>query len=91
MLDDQYGFEPHKFYMEALKIERGLDIKRTELYSIKPYDTLLISHLSTLQKLKESYGIEVLDSSYSHTKLLTILPKDTLIQVDPVSQLGSVE
>jgi 4-amino-4-deoxy-L-arabinose transferase-like glycosyltransferase len=91
LLDDQYGFEPHKFYIEALKIERGLDIKRTELYNIKPYDTLLISHLSTLQKLKESYGIEVLDSSYSHTKLLTILPKDTLIQVDPVSQLSSVE
>jgi hypothetical protein len=91
LLDDQYGFEPHKFYVEALKIERGLDIKRTELYNIKPYDTLLISHLSTLQKLKESYGIEIIDSSYSHTKLLTLLPKDALIQIDSVNQLRSVE
>jgi 4-amino-4-deoxy-L-arabinose transferase-like glycosyltransferase len=91
LLDDVYGFEPHKFYLEALKIERGLDIKRTELYNIKPYDTLLISHLSTLQKLKESYGIEIIDSSYSHTKLLTLLPKDALIQIDSVNQLRSVE
>ena len=91
LLDDKYGLEPHKFYVKALKLERGIDIKRTELYHIKPYDTLLISHLSTFQKLKESYEIKVIDSSYSHTKLLTILPKDSLVQIDSVSQFSSVE
>jgi 4-amino-4-deoxy-L-arabinose transferase-like glycosyltransferase len=91
LLDETYGLEPHKFYIKAIQLERGIDIKRTELYAIKPYDTLLISHLSTFQKLKESYDVEVLDSSYSHTKLLTISPKDSLVQIDSISQFSSIE
>lgn len=88
LLDDVYGYEPHKFYLHKLKIENGLDIQRTELYHLEPFDTLLISHKSVLDTLQKVYDVTVIDSSYSHTKLLTIKP---LVQIDPIRQLGSVE
>lgn len=88
LLDEKYGYEPHKFYLNKLNIERGLDIKRTELYHLNPNDTLLISHESTYKILSKKYQIEMLDSSYSHTKLLVIQP---LIQVDSISNLSSIE
>jgi 4-amino-4-deoxy-L-arabinose transferase-like glycosyltransferase len=88
LLDEIYGYEPHMFYLRKLDLEHGVDIKRTELYRLEPNDTLLISHLSTLHKLKENYTVRVLDSSYTHTKLLTITP---LVQVDSIGQLSSVE
>ncbi len=88
LLDEKYGYEPHKFYLNKLNIERDIDIKRTELYHLNPNDTLLISHESTYKTLSKKYHIEVLDSSYSHTKLLVIKP---LIQVDSISNLSPIE
>ena len=88
LLDEEYGYEPHKFYLNKLNIEQGLDIKRTELYHLQPNDTLLISHQSTYKKLSKKYQLEVLDSSYIHTKLLVIQP---LVQVDSISNFSPIE
>lgn len=88
LLDDNYGYEPHKFYLHRLNIEKGIGVERTEMYHLLANDTLLISHQRVLNQLKEKYTVNILDSSYSHTKLLTIRP---LVQIDSVSHLSSVE
>jgi 4-amino-4-deoxy-L-arabinose transferase-like glycosyltransferase len=88
LLDGNLGYQPHDFYLRKLSLEKGLTIERTELYHLKPNDTLLISHQSTLLKLKKIYSLSIIDSSYSHTKLLSIHP---LVQIDSISDLSSVE
>ena len=72
LLDTTYGYEPHLFYVKKLRIERLLPLERTIIQHVKTSDTLLIGHESTLNALKIGYEITVLDSSYSHTKLVAV-------------------
>lgn len=81
LLDRTYGFEPHLFYLQKLNIEHGLSISRINWQQLKSEDTLLVSHLNTYNELKNKYSVSVLDSSYKHTKLLTIkLPAKQVAQ-----------
>jgi 4-amino-4-deoxy-L-arabinose transferase-like glycosyltransferase len=83
LLDRAHGLEPHLFYLKKLNIEHGLSISRINWQELNPGDTLLISHLSTYSELKDKYAISVLDSSYKHTKLLTIkLPAKQVAQTN---------
>jgi len=91
LLDDIYGFESHIFYLKKLEYQKGLKITRTYLDRIIPNDTLLISHQSVFSRLNERYTVSVLDSSAGYTKLVAIAYKDTLVQVDSISDLSSVE
>ena len=72
LLDTTYGYEPHLFYVKKLRIEKLLPLERTIIQHVKTSDTLLIGHESTLNALKLGYEITVLDSSYSHTKLVAV-------------------
>lgn len=72
LLDTAHGFEPHLFYLKKLELEKGFFVPRLWLNQVKTGDTLLISHLSTYNALKVKYRVEVLDSSYLHTKLIVL-------------------
>ena len=81
LLDRAHGLEPHLFYLKKLNIEHGLSISRINWQQLKSEDTLLVSHLNTYNELKNKYSVSVLDSSYKHTKLLTIkLPAKQVAQ-----------
>ena len=80
LLDNKYGYEPHLFYVRKLELEKNIVLKRTELYTIQPNDTLLISHQSTFETLKNLYSVEVLDSLNSCTKLVVISRKDYFLR-----------
>lgn len=72
LLDQKSGLEPHLFYVNKLKIERGFSIPRIRWNKIKQGDTLLISHLSSYIELKKQFDVSVIDTSYKHTKLLSL-------------------
>ncbi len=72
LLDQKSGLEPHLFYVNKLKIERGFSVPRAQWNKIKQGDTLLISHLSSYVELNKFFNISIIDSSYKHTKLLSI-------------------
>jgi 4-amino-4-deoxy-L-arabinose transferase-like glycosyltransferase len=91
LLDDVCGFEPYLFYIKKLKYQKGLKINRTYYDRITSNDTLLVSHKSVFNSLGNDYIVTVLDSSAGYTKLVALAPKDTLIQIDPVSNLSSIE
>jgi 4-amino-4-deoxy-L-arabinose transferase-like glycosyltransferase len=72
LLDQKSGLEPHLFYVNKLKIERGFSVPRAQWNKIKQCDTLLVSHLSSYVELKKFFNMSIIDSSYNHTKLLSI-------------------
>lgn len=75
LLDTVYGFEPHLFYVKKLELEKGIVLPRVHHRRIKSGDTLLISHLSVYDYLQNRYCVKTLDSSYKHTKLVTVKDK----------------
>lgn len=72
LLDQKSGLEPHLFYVNKLKIKSGFSVPRAQWNKIKQGDTLLISHLSSYIELKKFFDVSIIDSSYKHTKLLSI-------------------
>ena len=57
LLDRKSGVEPHLFYVNKLKIERGFSVPRAQWNKIKQGDTLLISHLSSYFELKKFFNM----------------------------------
>jgi hypothetical protein len=72
LLDQKSGLEPHLFYVNKLKIERGFSIRRIRWNKIKQGDTILISHHRSYIELKKQFDVSVIDTSYKHTKLLSL-------------------
>lgn len=75
LLDTIYGLEPHLFYLNKLKIERGFWIPRVHHTRVEENDTLLVSHQSVYNYLNQSFKTETLDSCYKSTRLLVLKKK----------------
>jgi 4-amino-4-deoxy-L-arabinose transferase-like glycosyltransferase len=72
LLDTSYGYEPHMFYVKKLRLENNLTLERAILQHVSQGDTLLLSHQSCYDALNQKWKITVLDSSFSHTKLVAV-------------------
>lgn len=72
LLDNHYGFEPHLFYVKKLEIEHGIKLNRKWLNNVKVNDTLLITHLSTLDSLESKFEVEKLDSINAYTRRVVL-------------------
>jgi 4-amino-4-deoxy-L-arabinose transferase-like glycosyltransferase len=72
LLDTTYGYEPHLFYVKKMRLENNLPLERTILQHVSPGDTLLMSHQSCYDALQQKWKTSVLDSSFSHTKLVAV-------------------
>lgn len=64
---------------KRLEQNEGLKIGRTTFTSLQVGDTILSHHKMVYDSLRKDYRVEVLDSSYQHTKLTVLHPKDTAI------------
>ncbi|MEY2923563.1 MAG: hypothetical protein RLZZ337_103 [Bacteroidota bacterium] len=72
LLDDNYGFEPHLFYVKKLEKEEGFALNRKWINQVNVGDTLLITHLSTYDALKKNFKTETLDSLNDYTKRVVL-------------------
>ena len=72
LLDNKYGFEPHLFYVKKLEVEQGIKLNRKLSHEVNVNDTLLITHLSTLDSLESKFDIERLDSINSFTRRVVL-------------------
>lgn len=82
LLDSVYGFEPHKFYVERMKIEQDIELQRVWLHQTRVNDTLLIAHRETQAALEQRYSLEILDSFNTFSKRVVLHEPDIRTNLD---------